>query len=224
MSDNNLDNKPPKRKSRKRTILIVIGVILVLAFFGNLIDDDTDGTTASETEETQTSEAATPEEEPTEEPEEEPAEEPTEEPEEEPTEEPEEEPTEEPADPLQTIAQATGDDQAEAHLEPGESGEVVFVTFDISDNFTRGLIISGAQRATFETLEALDASDIEYSRVFIQGNLPMQDQYGNVEDSMVLNAGYDAATVEQINYDNISIQDSIWDLRDAGMVHPELQE
>lgn len=222
MSDNNLDQNPPKRKSRKRTILIVIGVIFVLAIFGNLIDDDTGETTASEPEETQTSEAPeSEEEEPTEEPTEEPEAEPTEEATEEPD---EEEPTEEPADPLQVIAQATGDDQAEAHLEPGENGEVLFVTFDISDNFTQGLVISGAQRATFDVLEALDASDVEYSRVFIQGNLPMQDQYGNVEDSMVLNAGYDAATVEQINYDNITIQDTIWDLRDAGMVHPELEE
>ena len=223
MSDTNLDQEPPKRKSRKRTILIVIGVVLVLAFFGNLIDDDSDETTISETEETQTSETTEREEDSTEEAH---TEEPTEE---EPTEEPaEEEPTEEPeqeaADPLQAIAQATGDDQAEAYLEPGETGEVVFVTFDISDNFTQGLVISGAQRATFDVLEALDASDIEFSRVFIQGNLPMQDQYGNVEDSMVLNAGYDAATVEQINYENILVQDTIWDLRDAGMVHPELQE
>jgi hypothetical protein len=139
-------------------------------------------------------------------------------------EETEDEATVEPENPEHAVALATGDDQAEAYLEPGESGDILFVQFDIGENFTQGLMISGAQRATFDALQTLNESDIEYSRVFFQGNLPMQDEYGNVEDTMALNAGYDRETVDQINYDNRTIQDTIWDLMDAGMVHPELQE
>lgn len=129
----------------------------------------------------------------------------------------------EPESPEHAVALATGDPEAEAALEPGESGNILFVTFNISDNFSSGLIASGAQRATFDALEELASSDIEYSRVFLQGYFPMSDQYGNTEDSMVLNAGYDAATVEQINFDNRAVQDTIWDIRDAGMVHQELE-
>lgn len=50
----------------------------------------------------------------------------------------------------------------------------------------------------------------------------MTDAYGNTSDSIILNAGYDRATLEKINFDGVD-RGRIWDLRDAGMVHNELQ-
>lgn len=101
-------------------------------------------------------------------------------------------------------------------------GSVVFAEFPIADNFSKGMIASGAKRDTLDILKAVRESGMKYSRVFVQGKFPMQDSYGNSSVSMVVNAGYDKATVDKINFDGIN-PDGIWGLRDAGMVHPEFQ-
>lgn len=131
--------------------------------------------------------------------------------------------TPEPEDEYHAIALATGDSEAQAEPTQGETGDIIFVTFNISDNFTNNMISGGAKTSTLDVLQELSESDIDYERIFIQGHFPMGDEYGNVEDSMVLNAGYDAATVEQINFDNMN-RDNIWNIRDAGMVHQEFED
>ena len=100
---------------------------------------------------------------------------------------------------------------------------MIFAEFPISDNFSKGMIASGAKRDTLDILKAVRESGIKYKRVFVQGKFPMQDAYGNSSNSMILNAGYDKATVDKINFDGIN-SDNIWDLKDAGMVHGELQD
>ncbi|ORA24944.1 hypothetical protein BST13_33385 [Mycobacterium aquaticum] len=61
------------------------------------------------------------------------------------------------------------------------------------------------------------------SKVVVQGRFPMQDDYGNESNSIILNVNYSAATLDKINFDNVSYG-KIWDIRDGGMVHPELQQ
>lgn len=101
-------------------------------------------------------------------------------------------------------------------------GDVVFADFDISDNFTSGLRKIGAQSKTLEILEYAQQEYPAASKVWVQGSFPTKDQYGNTSDSVVLNVGYDRATLDKINFDGMSYT-QVWDIRDGGMVHPDLQ-
>lgn len=128
-----------------------------------------------------------------------------------------------PEDDYHAIALASGDPEAHADAEPNDDGDIIFVTFNIHDLGTNNMIANGAKTSTLDILEKLSETDVNYSRVFIQGSFPMGDDHGNIEDSMILNAGYDHDTVEQINFDNMN-RDNIWDIMDSGMVHDELQD
>lgn len=121
------------------------------------------------------------------------------------------------------IELASGIDTLEVSISDGTNGDVIFASFKISDNLTKGFIATGAQDDTVNILKAVRESGIKYSKVFAQGSFPMTDEFGNTDDSMILNAGYEKSTVDKINFDGIN-QSKIWDLRDSGMVHPELQK
>lgn len=108
------------------------------------------------------------------------------------------------------------------HTAPGTEGEIVFAEFDIADSLTKGMIRRGAQDKTVEILKFARDAYPDAARVFVQGRFPMTDQYGNTSDSIILNAGYDQSTLQRINFDGVD-RGRIWDLRDAGMVHSELQ-
>ena len=202
--------KKPWYKRWWAIVLYVFAAIMIIAGFNGGFDEDEnpvpDRTETEEVEETV-------EEEPQEDPEPEETEE---------AEEPEPEQEPEPDTPEQQIESATGAENVKVNHEPGS--DALFIEFNIRDNFSKGLVASGAQRDTMELLEAVEDSGIEYDTVFIQGDFPMGDEYGNVEDTMILNAGYEADTVSKINFDNITITDKIWDLRDQGSVHQELQD
>lgn len=193
-------------------LYVFIAMIIIGAMSGGFDEDEYPVPDKAEAEE--------PEEESQEPEEEEPQEEESEEPEEAEAEETEPEPKPEPQTPEEQIESATSADNVEANYEEGS--DVLFVQFDIADNFSKGMIASGAQRDTMDLLEAVENSGLEYDKVFIQGDFPMGDEYGNVDDSMILNAGYMYETVGKINFDNITIADTIWDIRDQGMVHQEL--
>lgn len=113
-------------------------------------------------------------------------------------------------------------DGVDFHTEPGTSGEVLFAQFDISDNLTKGFIRRGAQYKTVEILKYADAVYPGVSKVFVQGSFPTTDAYGNTKTGIILNAGYDRATLDKINFDGID-SGKIWEIRDSGMVHPDLQ-
>lgn len=202
--------KKPWYKRWWAIVLYVFAATIIIAGFNGGFDEDEnpvpDRTEPEEVEETV-------EEEPQEDPEPEETEE---------AEEPEPEQEPEPDTPEEQIESETGAENVKVNHEPGSGA--LFIEFNIRDNFSKGLVASGAQRDTMELLEAVDDSGIEYDTVFIQGDFPMGDEYGNVEDTMILNAGYEADTVSKINFDNITITDKIWDLRDQGTVHQELQD
>lgn len=135
----------------------------------------------------------------------------------EPTKEPTEEPakSEAPKDPFVEISKTV--EGAKVHQETS----VLFIEMPLQEGFT-GPSKSLAQKDTVDLLKAVKESGADYSRVFVQGSAPVQDKYGNQRDAMLLNVGYDKATVERINFDNVVVSD-IWDLRDGGAVNPQLQ-
>lgn len=101
-------------------------------------------------------------------------------------------------------------------------GGVTTVTFEIADNFSSGLIASGAQRATFDAIETALTEQPDTGRVVIEGTFPTVDDHGNENpDSVILRPFYDRATIDQIDFDNQHAVD-IWAIRDGGMVHPDL--
>lgn len=90
-----------------------------------------------------------------------------------------------------------------------------------------GRTVHGPHRfgAQSETKQALQWALREYpnaTQVVVQGRFPTKDAYGNEENSVVLNVGYDRSTLDKINFANID-NDKIWAVRDTGFVHPDLQ-
>lgn len=108
-------------------------------------------------------------------------------------------------------------------LKVSTSSGAVLATFDLADNLTDGMMATGAQMDTMEILKAVKEHIGDYERVFVQGSFPMTDQFGNTEDSVILDLLYVKTTVDKINFDGID-PDAIWEIRDGGEVHPELTE
>lgn len=109
------------------------------------------------------------------------------------------------------------------HTEPGSDGEVVFAKFKIADAVFMGLTKFGARRTTIDALEYAQAVYPTATKVFVQGTFATKDAYGNSDpNTVVLNVGYTKATLDKINFAGVDT-DQIWDLRDSGMVHPDLQ-
>lgn len=100
-------------------------------------------------------------------------------------------------------------------------GGVLFASFPIADSLTKKLISFGAKSSTLAILKSIKANVPSYVKVFVQGSFETKDSYGNSKNSIVLNAGYLKETVDKINFDGIDIS-GIWDIKDDGMVHPDL--
>jgi|GEM_PF-6092362 len=103
---------------------------------------------------------------------------------------------------------------------PGAGGDSVFAEFDVSQNVTTGTIRSVAQAETVAILKYARDTYPDASKVFVGGWVPAAD--GSVEERQVLNAEYERATLEKINFDQIDPA-TIWEIRDGGTVHTELQ-
>ena len=210
----------PKKPWYKRwwaiVLYVFIGMMIIGAINGGFDEDETpvpDKTETADEPPNDESEEPADNEEPSDDPEENESEEAGE---------PEETKEPEPASPEDQIESATDADNVEANYE--EDSGVLFIQFDIADSMTKGLTAKGAQDDTVALLEAADDSGIDFDKVFIQGYFPMTDQYGNTDDSMILNVGYTPSIIEQINFDNPTVRDTVWDIREQGMVHQELED
>ncbi len=207
----------PKKPWYKRwwaiVLYVFIGMMIIGAINGGFDQDEYPVPDKTEAADATESEEPADDEEPGDDPEED---EPVE------SDEPEEAKEPEPASPEDQIESATDADNVEANYE--EDSGVLFIQFDIADSMTKGLTTKGAQDDTVALLEAADDSGIDFDKVFIQGYFPMTDQYGETDDSMILNVGYTPSIIEQINFDNPTVRDTIWDIREQGMVHQELED
>jgi hypothetical protein len=105
---------------------------------------------------------------------------------------------------------------------PGPAGDEVTAKFAIGDNFTEGLIKDGARFETIDILKYAKATYPNASQVTVQGSFPMKDAYGNTSTDVILNVTYLRSTLDKINFSGVD-KDQIWEIRDFGFVHPELQ-
>lgn len=106
---------------------------------------------------------------------------------------------------------------ATADVIPTPQGEQVAIKFPVSDNFTHGMIVSGAQEATIDLLKWARETYPSAASVLIEGTAPLTDEYGNTETRTALSVVYNADTLSRINFDGVDRKD-IWNLRDAGFV------
>lgn len=124
-------------------------------------------------------------------------------------------------DPLRLIAEAA---DVEGLVVTQKGGRIT-ADFPIADNMSMRLIQRGAQNDTIDILRAVsEHAPAKYEEVLVMGGMDMQDSYGQVtEGQKVLQAEYSKETIGKINYDNV-LPESIWELRDFGLIHNVLRE
>lgn len=105
-----------------------------------------------------------------------------------------------------------------ANYTTGADGSVV-AAFAIHDNFTEGMIKSGAR---YDTIDILKYAKLNYPsapQVEVKGSFPMKDAYGNTSTDTVIDLVYLKSTIDQINFDGVD-KDKIWEIADSGVVYP----
>jgi hypothetical protein len=109
------------------------------------------------------------------------------------------------------------------HTEPGSGGDNVFAEFHITDGLFMALTKTMARQQTIEILRYAHETYPDARQVTVQGMFSTKDAYGNSDpNTIVLNVSYLKSTIDKINFDGMD-SDRIWEIRDSGMVHPELQ-
>lgn len=97
----------------------------------------------------------------------------------------------------------------------------VSVSSDISAGWNERTTRDSFYRETADFLEQI--KDEEFDETTIMGYAEMQDQLGNVEESMVLSSRFTKELVNEINYDNF-IAENIPDVADGAFIHPAFQD
>jgi hypothetical protein len=105
---------------------------------------------------------------------------------------------------------------------PGPDVNVVTARYKISDNFTEGLTKDGARINTVDILKYIKAAYPDLTEVHVFGTANMVDQYGNTSDDQVVTLTYSRATMDKINFNNVSFK-NIWNIADDSWVHPAFQ-
>ena len=124
-----------------------------------------------------------------------------------------------PTDAIGSIANGVDADE----LVVKKNGDNLHAQFSIRDEKRIPLTVDEAQQDTIDILRAVASSDTEYKRVFVQGTFPVTDASGNTKKDMILNAGYDKATVDGMNFDGIKKR-NVWDLKDSGTIHEDFRK
>jgi hypothetical protein len=113
-------------------------------------------------------------------------------------------------------------DGAVFNVAPGGGGHVV-AQFHITDALFMGLTRTGARLKTIDILKYAHAAYPDADEVEVQGMFPTKDAYGNDDpNTVVVDVVYDQSTLNKINFDGMD-SDRIWDIRDGGTVHPDMQ-
>jgi hypothetical protein len=99
------------------------------------------------------------------------------------------------------------------------------VTFAIADNLTNGLIRSGAKKDTLEIIGAAQEVRPKLRQLTVNGTFAMQNKYGkDLGQVKVMYANYEKVDLDNIEADNVTIQDDIWNLASGGhFLHPAFE-
>lgn len=222
--------EPPKKRSRRRMILIGLGIVLlfccgitaIIGEFGNPPDREEEEAVA---EVTSVSVIPTNTPAPTNTPE--ATETPLP-----PTEIPEPTATAPPTatlEPIQALHNALADAiggsnrDADPRLEVTDFDGTVEVIWTINDNLTDGMIKGGARLDIRNMLEVMAGTDYPYSNIIFRGTFPLVDNFGNSSEETVVTAEYSRETVERINFSNF-LTDNVYTIADDVFIHAAFQD
>lgn len=202
----------PKKKMGRgaKIVLWVVGVLIALVIFGNLMPDASPEKDAKD--DTSTSEESTPKVKPS------PAKAAETAPEKKAT--PESKFTEQVR---KSLGDLNRDGKRIDTLNYNSDTKNATVSFRLNDNFSDGLIKTSAQLDTVDVLKAVKSSGLNLNEVTIRATFTLEDEFGNVSESEVVQATYSAATLEKMNLDSNRVRKGVWDLADSSTVHPTMQ-
>lgn len=97
------------------------------------------------------------------------------------------------------------------------------VRFAINDNLIESWLVDGALEDCASILQVVANSGVPYEVVRIEGTFSMRDQYGNVSESVVINATWLKETVDKINWSGFRSED-VLHIADWKVVHPSFDK
>lgn len=100
-----------------------------------------------------------------------------------------------------------------------ESNGDVTVEFDIGDNLTDNMVKSGAELDCADILKAIVKSQLQFDQVEIFGNHELQDKFGKVTNTRVVEVLFLSSTAAKINWDNF-ISSDLYSIADSLTIHP----
>lgn len=100
--------------------------------------------------------------------------------------------------------------------------QALFVQWAINDNLSETLIRHGARKDATDILEAIAASRIDYSYVIMSGSFPLSDQFGNANETNVVNLTFHKTTVDKVNWENF-LSSNIYSIADEANVWTQFQ-
>ncbi len=107
----------------------------------------------------------------------------------------------------------------EFEIEGDNNEDVIFVVFSLNDNLTENMILRGGMIDIKKILEVVDFSNIDYSGVIVEGTFSMVDIYGNESEEEVIFASYEKEDIDKINWSNF-ITDNIFEIAFTFRLHP----
>ena len=189
----------PKKKSKLKLALIIIGVLVLIGFCTSVTGGGEEGDTASSpatsSEEAQPAEEA------------------------QPTEDAESSTPQEAL--VAAIKDELGDDVTVEFVE----GKDVRVNIPITSAWSESSAAKSVRYDTIEIIRLVKESEHEGGTPYLRvsANADMVDQMGNSENREVIMTSYWPETLDQINPDGVR-QENIWEIADERFIHPAFQD
>jgi hypothetical protein len=103
----------------------------------------------------------------------------------------------------------------------------VFVEFNASDNFSKGMIKGGIEITMYRIYKLLytspDFGDV-VGQATVAAYFSMMDKYGNESEDVVYKTGLEKKTADKINWKNIDLPQQLAELWDVYLISPELSQ
>jgi hypothetical protein len=104
-----------------------------------------------------------------------------------------------------------------------EEGGRIYIQWTINDNFTEGLIKTGAKLDVKNMLKAIQDAGLSYSRVVVEGSFPLVDTLGNAKEVIVIHAEYPRELIDKINWANFRT-DNVYVVGENVKIHRIFQD